>query len=362
MGQVQNISFKNFRNFQSCKLSFNANFNILYGLNGSGKTNILEAISLLGKGRGFRNANLSSLSYKDSETFIINSEYRYNSNLYDLKVYSQAKEEKYKKCISVNNESSKDAENFIYTSISFLFFLPEMERLFLASPNYRRNFIDKLIFSENKNYNKLINKYKINLIERSKVLQSSHYDSSWIDAIEKQISNLAIEIYNARNKQYEILNHHIKMIDNKKNYPFVISLKNIDKYEYEYGNEMLFQKILKENRAFDQKFGGSKIGPHKSDFIATINNKVSASDLSTGQQKTLVLMLLIAQCSYLINSKKTKPILLFDEICSHLDETNRNLLLDFSNQFDIQLFLTGTEKSMFSFISTNANLYNITDI
>ena len=76
MGQVQNISFKNFRNFQSCKLSFNANFNILYGLNGSGKTNILEAISLLGKGRGFRNANLPSLSYKDSKSFIINSEYK----------------------------------------------------------------------------------------------------------------------------------------------------------------------------------------------------------------------------------------------------------------------------------------------
>ena len=154
MGQIQNISFKNFRNFESCKLSFNDNFNILYGLNGSGKTNILEAISLLGKGRGFRNANLSSLPYKNSKSFIISSKYKYNSNSYDLKVYSKEKEEKYKKFISVNNESSKDAENFIYTSISFLFFLPEMERLFLASPNYRRNFIDKLIFSENKNFNK----------------------------------------------------------------------------------------------------------------------------------------------------------------------------------------------------------------
>tara|TARA_B100000575_G_scaffold57023_1_gene42928 strand:- start:1205 stop:2293 length:1089 start_codon:yes stop_codon:yes gene_type:complete len=362
LGQVQNISFKNFRNFQSCKLSFNANFNILYGLNGSGKTNILEAISLLGKGRGFRNANLSSLSYKNTESFIINSEYKYNTNLYNLKVYSQVKEEKYKKIISVNNESSKDAENFIYTSISFLFFLPEMERLFLTSPNYRRNFIDKLIFSENKNYNKLINKYKINILERSKILQSINYDSNWIDAIEKQISGLAVEIYNSRNKQYEILNQNINMINNSKKYPFSIFLKNIDKFQNEYDNEESFKKSLKDNREFDKKFGGSKIGPHKSDFVTVINNKVSASDLSTGQQKTLVLMLLLAQCSHLIHSKKTKPILLFDEICSHLDETNRNLLLEFSDQFDIQLFLTGTEKSMFSFISTNANLYNITDI
>ena len=362
MGQVQNISFKNFRNFQSCKLSFNGNFNILYGLNGSGKTNILEAISLLGKGRGFRNANLSSLSYKNTENFIIGSEYKFNANSYDLKVYSQKKEEKYKKFISVNNETSKEAENFIYTSISFLFFLPEMERLFLASPNYRRNFIDKLIFSENKNYNKLINKYKKNILERSKLLQSSNPDSNWIDTIEKQISVLAIEIYNARNKQYEILNQHINIINNNKKYPFIITLKNIDKLQNRYDNQDFFQKLLQDNREFDKKFGGSKIGPHKSDFTTIINDKVSAADLSTGQQKTLVLMLLLAQCSYLIHSKKTKPILLFDEICSHLDEINRNLLLEFSDQFDIQLFLTGTEKGMFSFISTNANLYNITDI
>ena len=84
--------------------------------------------------------------------------------------------------------------------------------------------------------------------------------------------------------------------------------------------------------------------------------------LSTGQQKTVVLMILLAQCNYLVNYKKISPILLFDEIGSHLDINNRQVLLDMINRFDIQFFLTGTDKNLFSFVSTNAQFYNITDI
>ena len=75
-----------------------------------------------------------------------------------------------------------------------------------------------------------------------------------------------------------------------------------------------------------------------------------------------VLMILLAQCYYLINVKQKRPIILFDEICSHLDENNRRILLDMFHQFDIQFFLTGTEKNLFSFISTNIKFYNITNI
>ena len=93
-----------------------------------------------------------------------------------------------------------------------------------------------------------------------------------------------------------------------------------------------------------------------------INEDIDASLLSTGQQKTLVLMILIAECNYLINTKNITPIVLFDEICSHLDSVNRQLLLEMTDLFDIQFFLTGTEKSLFSFISTNADFYNISEL
>ena len=93
-----------------------------------------------------------------------------------------------------------------------------------------------------------------------------------------------------------------------------------------------------------------------------MNNEFDASLLSTGQQKTNVLMVLLAQCNHLVNHKKINPIFLFDEIGSHLDKYNRQILLDMINKFDIQFFLTGTDKNLFSFVSTNAKFYNITDL
>ena len=87
----------------------------------------------------------------------------------------------------------------------------------------------------------------------------------------------------------------------------------------------------------------------------------SADQLSTGQQKTIVLLLILAQCNYLVNECHLNPIILMDEVCSHLDELNRSVLLKLSEDFDLQIFMTGTEKNLFSFLSTNVNYYNITN-
>ncbi len=362
MTYINKIKFQNFRNFISTELSFNNNCNILYGDNGSGKTNILEGISLLYKGRGFKNSKISDLIFKNEDKFIIFGEVEKNENKYDLIVNSIKDGLRFKKEIHINNDKKKSSLDFIYSAITYLFFLPEMERLFIASPNYRRNFIDRLIFSVNKDYNKLINLYKKNLLERSKLLISDKTDKDWIEIIEKEISKYAIQIYNLREHQINILNKYLKIIKISENFPFEIELKLEDKYFNKNQTTTEYFQFLSESRNFDKKFGGSKIGPHKSDITATINKGFDASKLSTGQQKTLVLMILIAQCSYLINEKGTKPILLFDEICSHLDSTNRKILLNMTQQFDAQFFFTGTEKSLFSFMSTNTSFYNITDL
>ena len=116
---------------------------------------------------------------------------------------------------------------------------------------------------------------------------------------------------------------------------------------------------LKESRSNDKLYGGTKICPHKSDILATINNDFDATLLSTGQQKTVVIMILLAQCNYLVKQENLKPVILLDEIGSHLDINNRELLLDMINRFDIQFFLTGTDKNLFSFVSTKAEFYNI---
>ena len=362
MVKINKIKLNNFRNFNTFEILFDKKTNIFFGINGSGKTNILESISLISKGRGLRNANIVNLIKNERENFHINCQLEIKSNQYNVDVFSKKKEYKYIKEINLNNDSSKESINFLNSSLSFLTFLPEMERLFQSSPTFRRNFLDRLIFSEQSNYNKLINKYKKNVVERSKILQQNQLDPDWINVVEKEICAYGLQIYKLRYNKLDQLNNNIKKLNSLNNYQFDIDLKIKDDFFDSRLNEEKYMSALSETRLYDKKFGGIRIGPHKTDISATINNSFDALQLSTGQQKTIVLMLLLAQCDILLNIKNIKPILLLDEICSHLDSNNRKILLDMINNFNIQFFLTGTEKTLFSFISTNVHFYNITDL
>ena len=143
--------------------------------NGCGKTNILEGISLIAKGRGIRNSSISNLIKKKEHNFLIKNNLEIKNNNFDIEIFTENKNDKFKKIIKINDDSSKESIDFLNQSISYLIFLPEMERLFQASPSYRRNFIDRLIFSSRNDYNRLINKYKKSLLERIKILQSNNY-------------------------------------------------------------------------------------------------------------------------------------------------------------------------------------------
>ncbi|MDC3112080.1 DNA replication and repair protein RecF [Pelagibacteraceae bacterium] len=362
MAKINNIHFNNFRNFNNYKISFEKKINILFGENGCGKTNILEGISLIGKGRGIRNSSISNLIKKKENNFLIKNNLELNNNSLDIEIFTENKNNKLKKIIRVNEDSSKDSIDILNQSISFLIFVPEMERLFQASPSYRRNFIDRLVFSTKNNYNSLINKYKKFLLERIKILQKNVIDNDWLNQIERDISLLGLEIYQLRYSQINFINNNLNILKKDHNFQYNLKLQVKDEF---FNADLSFENYLSylfNSRINDKQYGGTKIGPHRSDILAIINNDFDASLLSTGQQKTIVLMILLAQCNYLVNYKSINPILLLDEIGSHLDSYNRQILLDMINRFEIQFFLTGTDKDLFSFVSTNAQFYNITEL
>ncbi len=362
MAIIKNINLINYRNFSNLNLSFDKKLNIFFGKNGCGKTNILEAISLIAKGKGIRNSSIFNLIKKNKDNFLIKNNLEIKYNNFNIEISSVNKNDKFKKIIKINDDLSKDSLDFLNQSVSYIIFLPEMERLFQTSPSQRRNFLDRLIFSSRNNYNKLINKYKKFLLERSKILQGNIIDDEWLDNVETEICNLGMEIYKERFAQVGLLNSNFMTLKNDHKFEFNVELKIIDDF---FNDKISFEEYLlnlKESRIFDKKYGGTKVGPHKSDLIAIINDDFEASLLSTGQQKTVILMILLSQCNFLVNYKNINPILLFDEIGSHLDSNNRQILLDMINRFKIQFFLTGTDKNLFSFVSTNAQFYNITNI
>ncbi len=362
MAKIKNIKLNNFRNFENFDSNFNNKLNIFFGNNGCGKTNILEAISLITKGRGIRNSNISNLIKNKKNNFYIKHNVEIKKNDYEVNISTEKKNNLFKKVIKINDDSSKESLNFLYQSISYLLFLPEMERLFQTSPSYRRNFIDRLIYSSQNDYNTLINKYKKHSLERTQILHKNNIDDDWLNYIEKEISSIGMKIYELRSSQLKFINDNIKILKNTTNFQFDIELKINDNFYNSETTIETYLSSLKESRNIDKQIGGTKIGPHKTDISAIINNDYEALILSTGQQKTIVLMILLAQCNYLVHTKKITPIILFDEIGSHLDKHNRNILLNMIDRFDIQFFLTGTDKNLFSFISTNAEFYNITKI
>ena len=160
MAKIKNIHFNNFRNFTNYKISFGQKLNIFFGENGCGKTNILEGISLNSKGKGIRNSSISDLIKKKEHNFLIKNNLEIRNDSFDIEIFTENKNNKFKKIIKVNEDSSKESIDILNKFISFLIFIPEMERLFQASPSYRRNFIDRLVFSTKYKYNSLINKYK----------------------------------------------------------------------------------------------------------------------------------------------------------------------------------------------------------
>ena len=134
-------------------MDFSSNCNVLYGKNGSGKTNILESISLFSKGRGIRKDKISNIIKKNCEKFIIKSDFRNKEITYNLISETQITKKIIKKILYVNNDKTRESLIKIYELVPFLCFLPETERLFISSPANRRNFIDQLILTYNNTYN-----------------------------------------------------------------------------------------------------------------------------------------------------------------------------------------------------------------
>ena len=360
MGHFKNINLINFRNFENYSLSFSSNCNVLFGKNGSGKTNILEGISIFSKGRGIRKDKISNIIKKNFDKFTISSQFESHKIIYNIVSETQTINNKVKKNLLINDDKATNTLNSFYELVPFLIFLPETERLFLSSPSNRRNFIDQLIFTHKYNYNKLINSYNKFIQERSKILSNNIIDESWLNELEKNISKYGLEIYSLRQNQLSTLQDNLNIYLKKFNLPFQINIILSDHWFKNKINQEFFEKELKSNRNIDALIGGSKIGPHKSDYIFYVNEDFSAAQLSTGQQKTLILLLFLSHCNYLINIKNRAPILLLDEVCSHLDEINRNILLTLVESFKLQVFMTGTTKELFSFLSTNTNFCNIT--
>lgn len=367
MNYLSFIHLNNFRNLENQQVDLCNNSNILIGTNGSGKTNFLESISLLEPGKGFRKNSLDKMKkFKQNSPWIIRYKYNDNNTLIDISAtYDQKKNDAITKKIFINGNKEKKLSSLKMTP-NIIWYTPEMQRLFQGPSLLRRNFIDRIVYSFDSSFLHLINNYTKYIRERSFIIRGQVYDQNWLNNIEKDIAKLGIEITRKRNESLNILNMMFNKISSKindmKKCRLLLS-HDFDKKILKDEKDEIFEEYinkLKNSREEDKIKGGCRIGPHKSDIeVLYSRNNLNATYCSTGQQKEIILNIIFCQCNYLINKFQKKPIILLDEICSHIDENTRLILLNLVEWLKVQVLMTGTDKNLFSFLSTKSRFFDV---
>ena len=367
MSHISSIRLTNFRNLANQEIYLNNFANIFIGFNGSGKTNIIETVSLLSPGKGLKKQSLNKIStFNSGEPWIIFVKYMKNKNTtIDIAVtYENKKKGSTTKKILINGDKQKKLLELDYTP-TVVWFTPDMERLFTSPSSFRRDFLDRITYSFDQTILAEIKNYKKFLKERYNIIQLNNYDVSWLKKIEEKIASAGIEIIKKRGKCIEILNKMFRtdLSNIKINSCHVKLVGNFDKFVLENTLKVSIEKFLSELENFreeDRIKGSCKIGPHKSDIeITYLKNNTSASYCSTGQQKEIVLNILLCQVYCLINFFNKKPIVLLDEVCSHLDDNTRSILLHLIEKLKTQVLMTGTNEKLFAFLSKKAKFFYV---
>lgn len=335
---ITSITLTNFRNHNDFSNTAGRKYILIAGSNGIGKTNILEAISLLSPGRGFRNIKFSEIPNKatNSNTWSVYTElhesfggHRLGTGIIDSK----------KKIFRVNGENLQRQQD-ILQFIRVVWLTPQMDGLFLDSPSARRKYIDRVTFNFFPEHANNTLHYQYAMRSRNKLLVDNVSDDIWLTNLESSMVEYGKKIASLRLKSIEMLNDAMSSIKSGFLRP---ELKMDETFDADI-DEAQYKAELKQSRMKDLKRRGCSLGPHKSDVVAKHPVKqIEALYCSTGEQKAMLISLTLGQVIVLNKNCNIKPIVLLDEVFAHLDEDRKKQLLLELENLDAQFWITTTE-------------------
>ncbi len=353
---IKELELYNFRNHKFIKLTeLGTDPVVITGINGIGKTNILEAISLLTLSKGLRSAKIAELNSQANPDHIWRITAQLHS-IYGLKELSthrnirpNAKTDS--RLIHVDGQATRNKVE-LNQLLRTIWLTPPMQQLFIGPSSDRRNFFDHIVANFFPEHSSHLSKYEKSTRERLKLLKTQQNDDYWLSALEQNMFTEGGLISDARMKTISILSQTIEKIDTA--FPKAILTLTNEPIPAD------FLHIQKRNRALDAASGRTNLGPHLFDLEVIYKKKnMQARLCSTGEQKALLLNLILAQSYAIIKQFKIIPILLFDEIISHLDSENRHLLFDEILKLKAQAWLSGIDPQSFSYINRKAKFINL---
>lgn len=355
---IDKLSLKNFRNHLDLNLNVNNSSLLIYGENGCGKTNILEAISLFSQGKGLRKSNIDDylnqdiINKKNQDIWGINADFVGPNGKINIGTGLKENSEVKSRVVKINSEKSYLSSLGKILKISWI--TPQMCILFQMGMGEKRRFIDRLTASLDSLHLSRVYKYEKLLRQRTKILTKFNNDGTWLDTIENQISEYSVAITASRLDMLDALNdlYDDELNDNcLTDYFPPAEIKLVGKIENLLLNkpssdvEDYIKLNLKKSRFSEDEF---ILGPNKS--VVEIFNKKNNKNIvsaSTGEQKLVLISIILSHARMLNKKFNIAPILLLDDIVEHLDEKYRRALFLEISRHDGQSWFTSTTKEAF---------------
>ena len=333
---VARLSLVDFRSYRDASVAALPNLVVLTGENGAGKTNVLEAMSLLSPGRGLRGSALSEMARDDGPGgFAIAARLADGTDIGT----GTAPAAPDRRQVRINGAAA--AANAMAEWLSLLWLTPAMDRLFTDSPSGRRRFLDRLVLALEPDHARQAARYEAAMRARNKLLSDyDRADPAWLDALEAAMSEHGAAITEARARTVSALQDRLTL---QPAGPFARAFIALENSE-----AAIDSPSLRAARARDAAAGRTLSGPHRADLsVRHADKNQPAERCSTGEQKALVLGITLAHADLVTDRRGARPILLLDEVAAHLDPSRRAALFERLGASGGQVWMTGTEMALF---------------
>jgi len=367
---LRRLSLTSFRSYPAAKLELDrAGPVVLTGPNGAGKTNLIEAISMLAPGRGLHRATLDELAFSEGDgSWAVSAEIEGMLGLATLGTGIEppaGDDTTHSRKCRIDREPVSSAAAFA-DHLRIIWLTPAMDPLFVGPAADRRRFLDRLVLAVDAQHSSRVSALERSLRSRNRLLEDARGDPHWLDAIEHETAEVAVAVSAAR---YETVNRLAGALETAREEAPAFAMPRIalegwmeNQWPLSTAREIedRYRDLLRASRAQDAAAGRTLEGPHRADLkVVHAGKGIDAADASTGEQKAMLIRLMLAHAQLLKAMTGYAPVMLLDEVVAHLDPLRRAALYDALTALGTQVWMTGADPAAFAAIAGRARFLEV---
>lgn len=347
---VTALALSHFRSHRAAALALDGRPVAIFGPNGAGKTNLVEAVSMLSPGRGLRRAASEDMARSPERIgWKVTAEIAAPDGPHEIVTWSEGAS----RSVTINGKSA--SQSAMGQVLRVLWLTPAMDRLWLDGASERRRFLDRVALSLAPAHGEAVLGYEKAMRERNRLLRDGSRDAAWYDALEAQMGAAGAEVSAARRAALARL---AQGPAEETAFPQATLALRSEAPE----TAEALAAALRESRGRDMAAGRGLVGPHRDDLEATYAAKAMPAALcSTGEQKALLISVILANARAVAEMSGAPPILILDEVAAHLDADRRAALYDAVCGLGAQAWMTGTEAGLFGMLGERAMRLRVTE-